>query len=69
MISQTSSSAVRSAYANTLGETKSPKTNAGVRANKQEGLSRVEQLKESITSGEYKINLDAVAKKMADELI
>ena len=69
MISQTSTSAVRSAFANTLGGTKSPKTNADTQANKQEGLSRVAQLKESITSGEYKINLDAVAKKMADELI
>lgn len=69
MISQTSTSTLRSAYANTLGETKPSKTNASAQTNKQESLSRVEQLKESITSGEYKINLDAVAKKMADELL
>ncbi len=35
----------------------------------QHDVSKVEALKASIEKGDYKINLDAVAQKIADELL
>jgi anti-sigma28 factor (negative regulator of flagellin synthesis) len=64
MISQTNSAALRSAY-----PTRTTDTKASVSSPKQETLSRTEQLKESINSGEYKVNLQSVSQKMADSLL
>ena len=67
MISQLNSSAVRSAYSSNLGETKETATKTNV--SKQGDMSKVERIKESLESGEYKINLQALSEKIADELL
>jgi anti-sigma28 factor (negative regulator of flagellin synthesis) len=64
MISQTNSAAVRSAY-----PTKTFDAKTSVDAPKQETLTKTEQLKESIGSGEYKVNLQSVSEKMAESLL
>ena len=67
MISNLNSAAVHSSYASKTNDSKATKT--GVEAAKQNDTSGVEKLKESINSGEYKVNLDALSQKMADELL
>ncbi len=68
MISQVNSASVRNAYASNSGEQKvSQKGEANI--SKQGDMSKIEQLKESIASGEYKVNLEALSKKIAEELI
>jgi len=70
MISQTSSSLVRSAYTNSFAETKDAKASSNVSKSEQSSkMSRVDQLKSDINSGEYKVNVDALANKMADDLL
>ena len=66
MVSQTNSSAVRTAYANNFGEAKDAKRAI---VSKQGDTSKVEQIKESLASGEYKVDLEALSKKIADELL
>ncbi|QOP40788.1 flagellar biosynthesis anti-sigma factor FlgM [Sulfurimonas marina] len=66
MISRVNSSMAQNVYANNASETKENK-NVGTQNAKEN--SRVEQLKESISSGEYKVDLSALSKKMADELL
>jgi len=69
MISQMNSAATRSAMSTTLSEPKEPKK-VQVQANAQlTNENRVEQLKASINSGEYKVDLEALAEKMAQELL
>ena len=66
MISQTNSSAVRTAYANNFGEAKDAKD---ATVSKQGDTSKIEQIKESLASGDYKVDLEALSKKIADELL
>jgi flagellar biosynthesis anti-sigma factor FlgM len=68
MISQLNSSAVRNAYASNFGESKELQK-ASVNITKQGDTSKVEQIKEALASGEYKINLEALSQKIAQELI
>ena len=68
MISQVNSSAVRSAYTNNLAEPKETKK-AGTNVSEQGDMSKVEQIKESLESGEYKVNLQALSEKIADTLL
>jgi len=68
MISTVNSAAARSAYTNNLGDAKGAKANAKV-STKEDGTTRIEKLKESIDSGEYKVDLEAVAQKMAQDLL
>ena len=67
MISQANASTIRTAYQNNATETKSPKVDSNV--SKNESLSRVDQIKESISAGSYKMDLQAVSEKMADSLL
>ena len=69
MISQAGSVAVHNSYASNTSEAKSAKTNAGANVSQQGDISKVDQLKESILSGEYKVNLEALSKKIAEELL
>ncbi len=69
MISNINSSTVRGAYANSLNENKDIKANAKLTASQDGSKNRLEKLKEAIDAGEYKVDLSAVAKKMADELL
>jgi len=66
MISQTNNSALRAAYPNKVNESKEPKQAS---VSSQNETSKVEELKESIDSGEYKVNIQALSEKMADSLL
>ena len=67
MISQTTNTAIRAAYQSKTHEAKETKNNT--QTTTQNESSRVDQLKESIGSGEYKVNLEATAQKMAESLL
>lgn len=69
MISQTNSSALRNAYTKTFGETKEAKVASGASVSKQGDTSKIEQIKEAIDSGEYKLDLQALSEKIAQELL
>jgi len=69
MISQTNSAALRSAYASNLGESKGAKAAKSETVSKQGDLSKLDQIKESIASGDYKVDLEALSKKIAEELM
>ena len=69
MISQTNSSALRSLYSSNLGEAKEAKQVKPTTISSQGDTSRVEQIKEALNSGEYKIDLDALSEIIADELL
>lgn len=69
MISQFNAANTRSVINSTINEPKEPKK-AELKPNAQLGeQNRVEQLKSSIASGEYKVDLDALAQKMAQDLL
>ena len=67
MISQTNSSAIRSAYPSKVNETKEHKQAATVSS--QGETSKIDELKKSVDSGEYKVDIDALSQKMADSLL
>ena len=68
MISQVNGSVLRNAYASSLGESKEA-NKAATNVSKQGDTSKVEQIKEALESGEYKINLQALSQKIAEELL
>jgi anti-sigma28 factor (negative regulator of flagellin synthesis) len=69
MISGVNSSVAGSVYANNMNENKEIKPNAKLTSSKNGSENRIERLKESIDSGEYKVDLSALSQKMADELL
>ena len=69
MISNINGSAVRGAYANSLNDNKEIKANAKLTASEDGSKNKIEKLKEAIEAGEYKVDLSALATKMADELL
>ena len=69
MISNVNSSLVRNSYSNNLNENKEIKPNAKLTTSKDGSQNKIEKLKESIDSGEYKVDLSALSQKMADELL
>ena len=69
MISQTNSSAVRSAYTSNFGEQKDIGKKDTTTISSQGDMSKVDQIKEALESGEYKVNLQALSEKIADELL
>lgn len=69
MISQTNSSALRTAYATAFGETKDAKQSVGTNVSKQGDTSQIEKIKEAINSGEYRVDLQALSEKIAQELL
>jgi anti-sigma28 factor (negative regulator of flagellin synthesis) len=68
MISNVNNSVIGSAYANNTATNTQKKENVSTAATDQKS-SKVDQLKESIDSGNYKVDLSALAEKMADELL
>lgn len=68
MISQINSAAVRSINENST-EIKEAKQKDTTVASKQGDTSRVDQIKEALESGEYKINIEALSQKIAEELM
>lgn len=69
MISQLNSASIRSAYASNFGESKEVSQKNGATISKQGDTSKVERIKEALESGEYKINLQALSEKIAEELL
>ena len=69
MISQVNSTAIANTYSKNSSEVKQAEKNTGVNVSKQGDMSKVEQIKEAFASGEYKINLQALSEKIADELM
>ena len=67
MVSNLNSAAVRSTYQNSEMRNRTQEGSQNI--SKQGDASKIESLKASIENGEYKINLDALAKKIADELL
>ena len=68
MISQVNSANVRNAYTNNSSDNKEVSKKATTLSS-QGDLSKVDQIKEALESGEYKINLQALSEKIADELL
>lgn len=68
MISQANSASIRSAYASNFGESKDV-SKKGTTISSQGDMSKVDQIKEALQSGEYKLNLQALSEKIADELL
>ena len=66
MISQTNNTALRATYPTKINEAREPKQTSLKTENE---ASRVDQLKEAIGSGTYKVNLEALSEKMADSLL
>jgi len=69
MISQTNSSAIRSMHASNLGEPRDTKQVKATKISAQGDTSKVERIKEALDAGEYKIDLEALSQKIADELL
>ncbi|MDF1874312.1 flagellar biosynthesis anti-sigma factor FlgM [Sulfurimonas sp. SAG-AH-194-I05] len=69
MISQVNSPAIRNAYTNNLPDSKEASKKAGTNISSQGDTSKVEQIKVALEAGEYKINLQALSEKIADELL
>ena len=69
MVSQLNSAGIRSAYAGNFGESREVAQKSSLSISKQGDTSRVEQIKGSLESGEYKVNLQALSEKIAEELI
>ncbi len=69
MISQMNSANIRNAYANSLGEPKDVKQKDSTNITKQGDTSKIEKLKEAIESGDYKVDLQALSEKIAEELM
>jgi len=68
MISQVNSAALRSTYASS-GQSKEVSQKSIINISQQGDTSKVDQIKEALESGEYKINLEALSKKIAEELM
>lgn len=69
MISQLNSAGIRSAYASSFGESKEVSQKSATVISKQGDKSRIEEIKSALESGEYKVNLQALSEKIAEELL
>jgi len=69
MITQTNSAMIRNTYTNNFNDSKDIKTKSSVSISKQGDTSKVEQIKDAINSGEYKIDLQALSEKITEELL
>lgn len=68
MISQVNSTNIRTALNNNSSDNKEVNKKATT-VSSQGDLSKVEEIKESLQSGEYKLDLQALSEKIADELL
>lgn len=67
MISSVNSSLIRGAYSETTIKSKEQEKSAQT-VTKQGDTSRIEELKASIEKGEYRVDIEALAKRIAHEL-
>ncbi|MCK9473156.1 flagellar biosynthesis anti-sigma factor FlgM [Sulfurimonas sp.] len=56
-------------YANSFEQSKEVSKKAMTTISQQGDKSKVEQIKEALASGEYKVNLQALSEKIAEELM
>ena len=68
MISQVNSTNVRAAYTNNSSDNKELSKKATTLSS-QGDSSKVDQIKDALESREYKLNLQALSEKIADELL
>jgi anti-sigma28 factor (negative regulator of flagellin synthesis) len=66
LISQVDGSVIASTYA--AKQNKQKKASA-ISVSKQGDMSKIEKIRDSILSGEYKVNIQALSEKIADELL
>jgi len=69
MISQVSGVAIRNAYASGSSEAKEVSKRTLSNISKQGNMSNVDRVKASFESGEYKVNIQALSEKIAEELL
>lgn len=69
MISQAHGTSVKNAYTNNANENKDVSQKATTKVSSQGDTSKIEQIKEALDAGEYKVNLQALSEKIADELL
>lgn len=69
MISQVNSATARSVYQNAETQNRRDEKVEKTTVSQQGDTSKIEQIKASIENGEYKVDLEALAKKIADELM
>jgi anti-sigma28 factor (negative regulator of flagellin synthesis) len=72
MISKVSGSLVNSAYANNnsnVGKAKETEDVKSTVVTKQGDKSRVDEIKDALLAGEYKVDLNALSELIADELL
>ena len=68
MISKVNSSMIRGAYQNSETQQKNEKKEVAT-VSKQGDMSKIDRIKESIEKGEYQVDLQALAEKIADDLL
>ena len=69
MISQLNGANVFGGYENAVLKNANASEKQELKISKQGDTSRVQEIKDALESGEYKINLQALSKKIADELM
>ena len=69
MISQLNNTSVRSAYQSNSSDVREANKKDSATVSKQGDTSKVDQIKEALEAGEYKIDLQALSEKIADELL
>lgn len=69
MISQVSSGMVAVNNLGSLSDVKNTAQKSVTNISKQGDMSKIDKLKESIESGAYEINLQALSEKIAEELL
>lgn len=73
MISKLNNAGVSGSYANSTNGVKQPAKATSQKADasisSQGDTSKIEQIKSAIESGQYKVNLEALSQKIADELL
>lgn len=69
MMPQINGANIRNGYTSTVAKNTDTSEKQELKISKQGDTSRVQEMKDAIDSGEYKINLQALSKKIADELM
>jgi anti-sigma28 factor (negative regulator of flagellin synthesis) len=68
MVSSIKGSMIKGAYQDASMKTKEQQDRSAQSINKQGDTSRIEELKSSIEKGEYRVDIEALAKRIAHEL-
>jgi len=69
MISQLNASVVQNAYTSNLGDVKGSAKKGSLAISKQGDLDKIDKIKASLESGQYKIDIEALSEKIAQELL